>query len=449
MIELYPTIKNIYTCPICDELLALQGFILNGMRNLVEGRCEKCGHRFYRDLPAGPGLYSPSTVDMDTLEAYGPHKDEGFSRLLIDSTRSKISDPVELKITRFRENKEYVLLNCLDLCWGDCLWKLTNAQYYLDNFPELGLIILVPKSLRYFIPEGVAEIWEVDLPFRSLANWYVSLEDQLKVEIEKRGRVYLSVAYPHPLPSLWSVDRFVKQGDNDFSDLNKPIIVFSYRGDNNRLWGKTLRSQKKNIIRLYQQLLKRYGKLSFILIGLSGGEDFPEGIIDKRIDKFSPEIEQFYVDLLRVTDCVIGVHGSNLQYHIGLAQCAIELLPETRYGNILQPWTMNPEITDLRENMYRYRVIYGNRDLSDVKPEKVAKVMIRQLDGWPRFRDFMGPRFQTRDPAKPIFDPLPVIEAHKQHTVKKRVYDFERLRRSQEIRKIALSLLSMVKSKRK
>lgn len=410
MIEIHPDIRNIYRCPRCNQLLSLDRFIINGMQNLIEGWCEQCRHRYYADMPAGLGLYYPITIDADTYEVFDPVGLTWFSNYLLKAVRNKDNSEVKLKITRLIHRKECVLLNCLDVCYGDCLCKLFNAQYYIDNFPHLGCCVLIPSQLRHLVPDSVSEVWEVDSPIKDLWRWYISLEEQIGTEIRKKDKCYLSITYPHPHATLFSVDRFVKKATTDLSELRSPVIVFVYRED--RLWGRFKREQAANIRRLYQSLTRRYPGLSFVLIGFGSSGGFPPAaeIVDKRITRFDPSLEQYWLDLLRATDCVVGVHGSGMIIPTGLAKCAIELLPSWKLGNIFQDYLVNPEINDITEALYRFRVIYGNDTLSDVTPQTVANVLISQLDGWPFFRDFMGRAWQTRDPSNLVVDSVPVTE---------------------------------------
>jgi len=187
MIEVHPNIGGKYFCPVCEVPLELKGFVINGMRNLVEGHCSNCSKDFYVDMPVGHGLFYPFAIEKNTLQLYGGPIN-WFGKLLRESLK-------------FLERDKVVLVNCLDFLYGHSLLKLFNVQHYLDQHPDLGCCVLVPKQIRHLVPDGVAEIWEVDLPLREYRHWHVSLEESIRKEIYKKKKVYLSLAYPCLPPS--------------------------------------------------------------------------------------------------------------------------------------------------------------------------------------------------------------------------------------------------------
>lgn len=250
MIEIHPDLENVYSCPVCDGRVELRRFIINGMRNLVDITCPACERSFYHDMPAGHGLFYPFTIDQKTLELFQPLNP--FGNVLRFSCANKRNDDVELKVTRRFQRDEIVLLNCLDFAYGHCLLKLLNAQCYVDNHPELGCCALVPRQLTHLVPEGVAEIWEVDIPWWDYRYWWVSLAEKIAFEISKKRKVYLGMTYPHPHHATFSLSHFVKTLDSASLNLGQPTILFSYRTD--RLWGASLRQQRRNIIELHRFL---------------------------------------------------------------------------------------------------------------------------------------------------------------------------------------------------
>jgi len=126
--------------------------------------------------------------------------------------------------------------------------------------------------------------------------------------------------------------------------------------------------------------------MSFVVIGFGTTPKFPRGIIDKRVNHFDVDMEHHWLALLWHTDCVIGVHGSNMILPTGLAECAVELLPEDRYGNILQDYLLKEGLNDPYKNLFRFRVLYGNKHLTDISPYRVAQVVVNQLTNWERFQ---------------------------------------------------------------
>ena len=75
-------------------------------------------------------------------------------------------------------------LNCLDTLYGHGLLKLLNAQHYLEQCPEMELVVLVPHYLRWMVPEGVAEVWTLDLPVRRGVEWNDWVAQKIRQEFD-------------------------------------------------------------------------------------------------------------------------------------------------------------------------------------------------------------------------------------------------------------------------
>jgi len=254
MLLLKPLVSELCRCPQCDRELDHGRVIINGMRNLVDISCAFCDADYYMDLPSGHGLFYQVAVNKHTGQVYNPSGVEWFANMLVDSICDMHYEHVPITFRRERRHERIVLLNCLDFLYGHCLLKLLNAQHYLDNHPELACCVLVPKQLAHLVPDGVAEVWEVDLPLKRFQNWYVSLQQQIEGELEARDVCYLSVGHSHPHFSRYDLHRFAKLDQTLISDgrCDRVKLVFVYRED--RLWGRSIRRQTKNINKLYKEL---------------------------------------------------------------------------------------------------------------------------------------------------------------------------------------------------
>jgi hypothetical protein len=182
MIPLHPTPDAEHLCPYCDVEMQVEGWYIPGMRNLVRTLCPICGRAYYGDLPAGQGLYSPMLLEVDSGVVHDRVGVPWFAAWLRDSFASRNMARLDYRVEQRRQIERAVLLNCLDTLYGHCLLKLLNAEHYLDNSPDLGLIALVPRFLRWLVPEGVAAIWTVDLPLDQGTQW----NDWLAGEVRRR-----------------------------------------------------------------------------------------------------------------------------------------------------------------------------------------------------------------------------------------------------------------------
>ena len=362
------------------------------------------------DLPTGGGIYYPVTIDKATAEVVDPPYSNYVTENLVKGLKNKRTGKVNLDVKRYSDRSEIVLVNCLDFTYGDSLHKLFNVQYYLDHCDHLGICALIPREVEHFVPDGIAEVWVADLPLRSYSLWHTSIEEQVRKLIREKKRAFLSIAYTHLHPTYYDIHRFVRVGSTDLSGLGSPIIVFGYRED--RIWGRSLSDQRRNILRLHDNLRGLYPNMTFALIGFGKKMQFNDKILDKRTDGFDMELEQYWIDLASRTDCLIGVDGSNMQIASGLAKFVVELLPELFYDNYLQPFLTKPGETDWRLNAYRYRTLFGSNDLDDISPHRVAAVVSSQLDSWDIFKIVMSLEYQPRDNVNPLVDPMPATQAY-------------------------------------
>ena len=175
-----------------------------GMWTVADLRCPQCGAEFWGDLPAGWGLYHPCLVDKRTREVHDPGHSTWWANL--HRRVAPIDMPVGLEVEQFRPVRRPVVLNCLDWLYGHCVLKLINAQYYIDRKPDFDLIVIVPKLLRWMVPEGAAEVWAVDVPLRRGSEWNEWLGREFRRRLEPFPEAWLSLAFSHPHPSTFDIE---------------------------------------------------------------------------------------------------------------------------------------------------------------------------------------------------------------------------------------------------
>lgn len=380
MIRLHPIPDADHTCPYCRVRLEVKGWHIPGMRNLADPKCPQCGREFYGDLPAGHGLYYPMLLEQATGIVHDEHGVSWFANWLRDSYANRVKSPVEFIVEDFRPLKQPILLNCLDTLYGHCLLKLLNAQYYLDHHPDLDLIVLIPRFLRWMVPEDVAAIWTVDLPLRRGIEWNDWLAVEIKRRIEPLKACWLSVAFSHPHPEDYDIERFtrvrpfpVEQWDKR---LTRPVVTFIWRED--RVWqdesryghlprlaqrlkrklGLTqypLNEQKRRVVTLAEALRQAFPKLDFAVAGLGRPGGLPNWMADLRTLEINEHVEKAWCERYAQSHVVIGVHGSNMLLPSAHAGSVVELVPAKCWGNLIQDILVTTR--DLREIMYRHKFL--------------------------------------------------------------------------------------------
>lgn len=393
MIRLHPIPDGDHTCPYCQVPLAVRGWYIPGMRNLADLKCPQCGLDFYGDLPAGHGLYYPMLLERATGIVHGQHHVDWFANWLRDSYAHRVNTPIGFSVEDFRPLRQIVLLNCLDVLYGHCLLKLLNAQYYLDHHPELDLVVLVPRFLRWMVPDGVVAIWTADLPLGRGIEWNDWLAAEINRQIEPLEKGWLSVALSHPYPADYDIKRFTRVRpfpvDEWDTRLERPTVTFIWRED--RIWQNVnhygcfqklvqrlkrrlglsqhlLHEQKQQVVSLAQALRRTFPQLDFAIAGLGCSGGLPNWISDLRSLEIDEYVEKTWCERYAKSHIVIGVHGSNMLLPSAHAGAVIELVPGERWGNLIQDILVVGQ--DIRETMYRYRFLP-----LDTSPTVIAEVI--------------------------------------------------------------------------
>ncbi len=380
MIRLHPIPDANHTCPHCQVRLEVKGWYIPGMRCLADLKCPRCGHDFYGDLPAGHGLYYPMLLERDTGIVHDRYGVNWFADWLRSSYGNRVNSPVELSVEEFRPPKKPVLLNCLDVLYGHCLLKLLNTQYYLDHYPDLDLVVLVPRFLRWMMPDGVSAVWTVDLPLGRGIEWNDWLASQIRSRIRPLGECWLSMALSHPHPEDFDIERFTRVHpfavDEWAEALETPTVTYIWRED--RVWRRAsqnghlrrlaqklkggmdlvphpLHEQRKQVAALAQALRQTFPKIDFAVAGPHPSGGLPGWIADLRTLEISEQVERAWCERYARSHVVIGVHGSNMLLPSAHAGAVVELVPADRWGNLIQDILVGAR--DVREAMYRYRFL--------------------------------------------------------------------------------------------
>ena len=362
MISLNQCININFVCPDCNVQMKTHGWYMPGMRMLVNLECPNCNKEYYGDLPAGHGLYYPMILEKETGRVHNKYGVEWFASWLEKSYQNRVANKIAIHKEVRRPIKCPVILNCLDGLYGHSLLKLLNAQYYIDNHEDKDLVVIIPKFLRWMVPDGVASIWTIDLPLKLGSQWNDSVADIFLSYFQSYEECYLSIALPHPDPSDIDIERFTLVQPFKTEKWQKmflaPKITFIWRED--RLWidifSRRLKNiinilllrrifhkninyidiQRTNIIKLATIMKSRYPGLSFAIAGIGSSGDFPSWFSDMRERDIDEAIERKWCNLFAESHVVVGVHGSNMLLPSALSGAIIELVPANRWGNLLQ-----------------------------------------------------------------------------------------------------------------
>lgn len=387
MISIHPKTEFIFTCPSDRTILDPTNIVIPGMRCLASATCPTCNRSYYIDLPVGQGIWSPVVLNQATAEVYDPLEITWFSKPLQEGYTNPVTSEIVPIVHKFFDAEKIVIVNCLDFLYGHSLLKLLNVQRYLERSPELGCCVLVPTQLVHLVPDGVAEIWEFPVAIKDGWKWYVSLADWINQQIIQRQECFLSPAYSHPSNQDYDLRCFVRNLPDISAQIesHQPIILFSYREE--RLWGRNLAAQQRNLQQLYHQLNQIFPDLLFVLVGFGKQNQIratKAPIVDLRADKFDVERDRLWMAYMSAADCVIGVHGSNMLLPSGLAKSTVELVPRSRLANTVQDFLFARGDLDPRDILLYYRMLYGNEDLDNISALDVTDLVANVLINAPR-----------------------------------------------------------------
>ncbi len=386
MIRLQPLPDVQHQCPHCRSELEVLGWYIPGMRTLADLRCPGCGRGYFGDLPAGHGLYYPMLIDKSTGLVHDRHGVQWFARWLRDSYASRTSRPIGLTVESLRPVRRPVLLNCLDRLYGHSLLKLLNAQYFLDHRPDLDLIVLIPRFLRWMVPDGVASIWTVDLPLSQGTEWNDWLASRIRSELEPFDECWLCIALSHPHWEDFSIERFTRVQSFPVERWavhgDRPTVTYIWRSDrgwwgSGRLrWRRALGWAARRFLRMDNRLLlaeqmgrvvalakilrASFPRLDFAIAGLGEPASCPDWITDLRTLQVTDHVEREWCTRYARSHVVIGVHGSNMLLPSAHAGAALELVPNDRWGNLVQDMIVGT--SDAREALYRFRFLPVDTD---------------------------------------------------------------------------------------
>lgn len=401
MIELKPEIFNSFPCPECNSVnIRVTNVLFPGIHILADCICDSCKFGYLHDFPIGHSLFYPTVFGKENSYDYSKESFDWFHKALINAYKSKNNQVIIIEKIIYKDYKRIIILNCLDYLYGHVLLKLFNAQLYLEKYYDLGLVIILPKNFKWLIPEGVAEIWLVDIKLSEAREWFVKLDTFIKHELLRFDRVFLSLAYSHPDFSTINISKFTKVEKFNIDNFGKNPITITFISREDRFWVnskfelylfyflkklKLLRftklyfvtKQNRKISRLFNILKKEYPKIKFYVVGIGKGGKFPISIIDKRVKIVLEKNEVEWCKIYSESSVVIGIHGSNMLLPSALAGGVIEILPESRLGNITQ---------DIASYYCGNFLLYLCRFVHEfVKPRGIAAIVISMINNYEYF----------------------------------------------------------------
>ena len=202
MISLGPGLAVDELCPGCGGSLTVTDWLIPGMRPMARTLCASCDRSVLVDLPCGQALYSPMRLDPLTGDVFDRVGVPWYADWLREAYAERDAEPVEIEIRRRHLiTRPVVLLDCIDVLYGHALLKLLNAQQYLQAGVR-DVVVLIQPFLTELVPDGVAELWVVDLSLSRGAVWSDGLAKRIASEAARVGGLHLAPAHSQSAPVL-------------------------------------------------------------------------------------------------------------------------------------------------------------------------------------------------------------------------------------------------------
>ena len=375
MIEIKPNIQHQSTCPHSGTLLKPQGILWQGMHICVKSKCDSCNIEIIEDLEVGHAVTFPYQLDLAKNNVFGNESCKYWlGEKLLSSLQNPQAEDIEVSKEVFKRHQRVIILNCIDYLYGHSLLKLLNVQRHLDKYPDCGLIVIVPKFLRWMVPEGVAEIWTVNIPLRQGQCYYPKFDQFISEESKRFDEIHVSKAYSHA--RHFDISKFTRVPRHNF-DKQPNQITFIWRDD--RIWCNpllfkilrklkmvdiALKLQNERVQQLFSKIRSRVPFAKFAIAGLGRKTQFPDWIEDLRVNKFNSDTERQMCQVYSQSTLVMGVHGSNMLLPSGHAGMTLDLMPEDRWGNVAQDILYQD--TDPRLAAFRYRYVSLQTPLDEI-----------------------------------------------------------------------------------
>jgi hypothetical protein len=230
------------------------------------------------------------------------------------------------------------------------------------------------------VPEGAAAIWTVDLPLSRGSEWNDWLAAELYRRISILPECRLSVAFSHPYPGDYDIERFTRvrpfQVEEWSMSSGRPTVTFIWRED--RVWHNVRRyqlseglyewmkgklgfvqvpldEQQERVVAFAQALQETFPQVDFAVVGMGHRGGLPGSILDLRTLHVNEDVEREWCERYAQSHVVVGVHGSNMLLPSAHGGAVIELVPGQRWSNLVQD--VLPTALDVREAMCRYRFL--------------------------------------------------------------------------------------------
>lgn len=328
-------------CPNCaDAALPLGPACVPGVYTLFRSECPSCRRPYFVHFPIGFAGDSNLVLDPQSGRAHTESANRWYADNLEAAWRQRSADPVRLTRINLRPLRKPLLVDGIDYLFGHCLQHLFDLPRLIRKYPDRDIVVLVQDFARWLVPDGVAEIWSVDIPLRKGHLWHDDLArqiDELATELPS-PEIGGDIGQDAP-----DIERFTRTAPFDLlsaAALERRRLTLIWRND--RCWtlnparrtGEAAIAEQLALMTALAEALRQ--AMPDIEIGVAGmGREgqFPDWIEDRRTPAGEAIDEMGWLRLYRTSHVVLGVHGSNMLLPASHAATTIELVPLGKWQN--------------------------------------------------------------------------------------------------------------------
>ena len=361
LVPVKPVQYRAFVCPSCGSGdIACNGVLFPGAHVLGDHRCNTCGLDFLRDLPVGFSVDHPIAIGKADGRLFNPFGAESWLYgPLLNAFKNRSDAPVKIERKVLLPTKRIIILDTIDFLYGHVLLKLYNAQHYIDNYPDHGVVVLLPRMFAWLEPKGCAEVWIVDVKLGQGQAWHIAINTFVQQRLVEYDEVNMARGYAHPDFTHIDVERYTGIAPFRLQEFSArpPHITFVARQD--RLWfangfakfcsramgrlgmkglSKSLfvSAQDRMIRRSMRAIKAAVPQCTFSVVGLATNGGYGSLADDLRTTRMDEAMERTWCQAYAKSQLVVGVHGSNMLLPTAFAAGCIEILPHDRHGNIVQ-----------------------------------------------------------------------------------------------------------------
>ena len=329
-----PVPDETFACPRCDQEMLVEGFWLPGMHVCAKTVCQKCGGRFFSHLRVhfvgGPVHFDRETLALVSTDAgWFDHSIRNGAQRVIDR------DPV-IRIEQIRPLKRPVIVSLVDYLYGHCFHRLYKTAELLDADPPADILIVAPRFMEWLIPDGVAEIWIVDIKPSEALAMFPALASRYQARLFDLPPAHVAGMWA---PGVFDMTRFTRvppiSGRTE-GVFERPVLTFSWRDDRFWTWrGREIsgpaagEEQAALFVELCEALRVEMPGLDVAVTGYGLIGRFPDWIADMRATERTDVIERGWVERYARSHATMGVYGSNMLLPMARSAGCVQLVTTT------------------------------------------------------------------------------------------------------------------------